>query len=341
MLKKYHSYLRDIGLSELQIKLYDYIIENKSGAVIELKEELNLSYSQVNYNLSVLEDMGLIFSTKSEKNKKFYRIDPKIALTKVLEDRVKNFKKQIDKIEEKVNIEESVQGVCLKNVPFYHYSDLNLAVNNFFELIEKSMEEIVLSSLPPILIKKIEYVLYNAYVRGVQIKLYFSNADFDSINNYFDLITDILSRVKLTIIQTKERTCQRARYNDILVNVGVILIDGKYLNSISFIDGDIFHFDGFYGPAFVEQSKKFMEIKTVEKQIKVEFPEPIQTILDVIKANQPIMTRELSTQSRVGGGKLREILNFLINEGIIKESEIKGTPGKPRKEYILASRLIL
>lgn len=339
MLKKYHPYLRDIGLSEVQIKLYDYIIENKSGAVIELKEELNLSYSQVNYNLSVLEDMGLIFSTKSEKNKKFYRIDPKIALTKVLEDRVKNFKKQIDKIEEKVNIEESVQGVCLKNVPFYHYSDLNLAMNNFFELIENSMEEIVLSSLPPILFKKIESVLYNAYMRGVQIKLYFSNADFDSINNYFDLITDILSRVKITIIQTKERTCQRARYNDILVNVGVILIDGKYLNAINFIDDDIFHFDSFYGPTFVEQSKRFMEIKTVEKQIKIEFPEPIQTILDVIKAKQPIMTRELSTQSRVGGGKLREILNFLINEGIIKESEIKGATGKPRKEYTLASKL--
>jgi len=339
MLKKYHPYLRDIGLSEVQIKLYDYIIENKSGAVIELKEELNLSYSQVNYNLSVLEDMGLIFSTKSEKNKKFYRIDPKIALTKVLEDRVKNFKKQIDKIEEKVNIEESVQGVCLKNVPFYHYSDLNLAMNNFFELIENSMEEIVLSSLPPILLKKIESVLYNAYMRGVQIKLYFSNADFDSINNYFNLITDILSRVKITIIQTKERTCQRARYNDILVNVGVILIDGKYLNAINFIDDDILHFDGFYGSTFVEQSKRFMEIKTVEKQIKIEFPEPIQTILDVIKAKQPIMTRELSTQSRVGGGKLREILNFLINEGIIKESEIKGATGKPRKEYTLASKL--
>lgn len=339
MLKKYHPYLRDIGLSEVQIKLYDYIIENKSGAVIELKEELNLSYSQVNYNLSVLEDMGLIFSTKSEKNKKFYRFDPKIALTKVLENRVKNFKKQIDQIEEKVNIEESVQGVCLKNVPFYHYSDLNLAVNNYFELIKNSMEEIVLSSVPPILLKKIESVLYNACMRGVQIKLYFSNADFDSVDNYFDLITDILSRVRLTIIQTKERTCQRARYNDILVNVGVLLIDGKYLNAINFIDDDIFHFDGFYGPTFVEQSKRFMEINTVEKQIKIEFPEPIQTILDVIKAKQSIMTRELSTQSRVGGGKLREMLNYLINQGIVKESEIKGATGKPRKEYTLTSKL--
>jgi len=338
MLKKYHPYLRDIGLSDLQIKLYEYIVENKSGAVIELKEELNLSYSQVNYNLSVLEDLGLIFSTKSEKNKKFYRIDPKIALTKVLEDRVKNFKKQIDRIEEKVNIEESIQGVCLKNVPFYHYSDINLAVNNFIELIEKSTGEIVLSSLPPLLLKKIESILYNAFIRGVQIKLYFSNADFDSINNYFDLITDILSRIKLTIIQTKERTCQRARYNDILVNVGVILIDETYLNSISFIDDDIFHFDGFYGPAIVDQLKRFLEVKTVEKQIKIEFPKPLQIVLDIIKSKQSIMTRELSTLSKIGGGKLRESLNFLINEGIIKESKIKGATGKPRNEYSLARK---
>ena len=104
--------------------------------------------------------MGLVFSTKSTKNKKFYRIDPKIALTKVLEDRVKTFKKQIDKIEKKVKVEESIQGMCLKNIPFYHYSDLNLAVNNFFELIENSKEEIVLSSLPPTLLKVFLYVLF-------------------------------------------------------------------------------------------------------------------------------------------------------------------------------------
>ena len=40
MLKNYHPYLRDIGLSEIQIQLYDYIIEEKTGTILEIKEKL-------------------------------------------------------------------------------------------------------------------------------------------------------------------------------------------------------------------------------------------------------------------------------------------------------------
>ncbi len=335
MLRKYHPTLREIGLSEIQIKLYDYIIENKMGTINKIKEDLNLSYSQTSYNLSVLEDMGLVFSSKGKKSKRYYRIDPKIALTKVIEERVKNFQDQIESIDEKVKVEESVQGVCLKNVPFYHYSDENLAVNNYFKLISEATEEIVLSSLPPSLVKRIEQVLYNASMRGVSIRIYFSNADFEEIPNYFDLITDTLNRVRLSITQTSERTCQRARYNDILVNVGSILIDNKYLNSISFIDDDIFHFDGFYGPGFVQQAKKFMEIKTVEKAIIIEYPEPIQSVINILRSNTSIKTRDLSVKSKLGGGRLKKVLEFLIQEGIVKETEVKGKYGKPSKEYTL------
>ncbi|MFX1366508.1 MAG: hypothetical protein ACFFCE_03210 [Promethearchaeota archaeon] len=283
--------------------------------------------------MSVLEYMGLIFSTKSEKNKIFYRIDPKITLTKVLEDRVKNFKKQIDKIEEKVNIEESIQGVCLKNVPFYHYSDLNLAVNNFFELIENSSQEIILSSLRPIILKKIEFVLYNAYMRGMQIKLYFSNADFDMINNYFNLITDILKRIRIELIQTEQRTCQIIKYNDDIVNMGNIILDENYLNSIVFKEDEIFHVDGFQGP-FAKQAKNYLEVLTIIKRIEIEYPEPIKKILNTIRETETIKTRDLSSKSKIGGSKLKDILEFLIDKGLIEEKIIKGEQaGRPKKIY--------
>ncbi|MFW9781565.1 MAG: helix-turn-helix domain-containing protein [Candidatus Heimdallarchaeota archaeon] len=338
MLKNYHSYLRDIGLSEIQIQLYDYIIEEKSGTILEFKEKLNLSYAQVNYNLSILEDMGLIFSSKSEKNKKYFRIDPQIALTKLLDERIKGFKEQISLIGETIKAEESTSGKCYANITFYHYTDINLAAEYHYKLIENCRNEIYMSALPPTLLKKLEPAFYNSFLRGIHLVLYFSNEDFDSINNYFDQITDILKRIRIEIIQVKERTCQQVRYNDLIVNNGVFLIDEKYLNTVLFLNDDIFHFDGFFGSNFVQQSKRYLEVKTIIKRIKIEYPEPFQTVLNIIQDKENISTKELSIESKIGGGKLREILNYFINQGIVKEIEIKGDSGKPRKEYILIEK---
>jgi sugar-specific transcriptional regulator TrmB len=338
MLKNYHPYLRDIGLSEIQIQLYDYIIEEKTGTILEIKEKLNLSYAQVNYNLSILEDMGLIFSSKSKNNKKYFRIDPQIALTQVLDERMKGFKEQISLIQETVKAEESTSGKCYANITFYHYTDVNLAVEYYYKLIENCKNEIYMSAIPPTLLKKLETAFYHSFLRGIRLVLYFSKEDFDSIENYFDQITDILNRIQIEIIQVKERTCQQVRYNDTIVNNGVVLVDGKYLNTILFLNDDIFHFDGFYGTNFVQQSKRYLEVKTVVKRIKIEYPEPFQTVLDIIQDKKNVSTKELSIVSKIGGGKLREILRFFINQGIVQETEIKGESGKPRKEYTLIKK---
>ncbi|MFW9771106.1 MAG: hypothetical protein ACFFEO_02925, partial [Candidatus Thorarchaeota archaeon] len=74
------------------------------------------------------------------------------------------------------------------------------------------------------------------------------------------------------------------------------------------------------------------------KRIKIEYPEPFQTVLNIIQDKENISTKELSIESKIGGGKLREILNYFINQGIVKEIEIKGDSGKPRKEYILIEK---
>ncbi|MFX1566739.1 MAG: helix-turn-helix domain-containing protein [Promethearchaeota archaeon] len=335
MLKNYHPYLRDIGLSEIQIQLYDYLIERKSGTTFEIKENLNLSYSQVNYNMSILEDMGLIFSSKSKKNKKYFRIDPQIALMRVLDERMKGFKKQINLIGETVKAEESTVGKCYANITFYHYTDVNLAVEYYYKLIENCKNEIYMSALPPTLLKKLEPAFYNAFLKGIKLVLYFSKDDFDSIEDYFDQITNILKRTPIEIIQTKETTCQHVRYNDIIVNNGVVLIDGKYLNTVLFLNDDIFHFDGFYGINFVQQSKKYLEVKNIIKRIKIEYPESFQIVLDILRNKKVISTKELSMESKIGGGKLREILDYLTKIGEVEENEIKESVGKPKKVYSL------
>jgi predicted ArsR family transcriptional regulator len=74
-----------------------------------------------------------------------------------------------------------------------------------------------------------------------------------------------------------------------------------------------------------------LEIKTVEKRIKIGYPRSFKEVLGVIDERNMIKTRDLSKSSGIGGTKLKEILNYLVREGVIKEhikSEGVGRPGK-------------
>ncbi len=333
MLKQLWGYLSEIGLSDIQIHLYEFILRNITATINEIKEALHYSYAQVNYNMSVLEEKGLIFSSKG-KDKQYHRIDPKIALNRILEDRYKRYQEQINALEEYLKAEESERGACYKHLTFYHYSDVNLAMENIIKLIKNAREEICMSSLPPTFLKNIEGALHEAYLRGVKIELYYSTRDFIEITNYFELITNILRRIRLTIIETEEKTCQLLRYNDIIANNGILLIDDLYFNSIIYLDENFFHFNGFTDSHLVKTVKKFLRIKTVMKRVKMEHPESVKRVINIIQENEGISTSEIGLKSKISGTKLREILDSLLAEGIIKETKSKSTMGgKPRKEY--------
>ncbi|MFW9878988.1 MAG: helix-turn-helix domain-containing protein [Candidatus Thorarchaeota archaeon] len=327
------SFLKDIGFSDIQIDIYNYFLKHKLGTINDIKTELNYSYTQVYHNLLFLEKKKLIESSIEAKPKLFFRVNPKIALTELINQKFSNLKKNIEKINEELKAQESKFGRCLKDISFYHYSDINLAYENFYNLFESTQKEIILSSLPPSLLKRLEPSLYEAYKRGIKITLYFSLADFEDISNYFEIITDILKKIKVEIIQTEEKTCQVVNYNDEIVNMGNILLDENYLNSIIFKEDKTFHIDGFRSP-FAKQAKNYLEVLTIIKRIEVEYPPHIKSILDLIKEQQMIKTRDLSSQSKMGGAKLKEILNFLIDEGLIEETVIRGDQaGRPKHVY--------
>jgi predicted transcriptional regulator len=159
------------------------------------------------------------------------------------------------------------------------------------------------------------------------------------ISNDLEIITDILKRIRVEIIQTEQKTCQVIRYNDDIVNMGNILLDENYLNSIVFKEDEVFHIDGFRGP-FAKQAKDYLEVLNVVKRLEIEYPESIQKVLNTIKENKSIKTRDLSSISKIGGAKLREILNFLINQGILQEKVIKeDKAGRPKREYTLVDNV--
>ena len=276
----------------------------------------------------ILEEIGLIES--SDSNPRVYlKINPKIALTELINKKFNAFQEKIKKLDEELKIQESEMGRCARKISFYKYSNLNLAFEYYYILIENTLHEIIMSSLPISFLKRLEPALYQAFMRGVQIRLYFSDLDFEKYPNYLEEVTNTLKRTGTEIIQTKEKTCQLIRFNDEIVNMGHILIDEDYLNSVIFKEDDVFQVDGFRGP-FAKQAKKMLEIKTVEKRIKIGYPRSFKEVLGVIGERNMIKTRDLSKSSGIGGTKLKEILNYLVREGVIKEhikSEGVGRPG--------------
>ncbi|MFX1380606.1 MAG: helix-turn-helix domain-containing protein [Promethearchaeota archaeon] len=331
------SFLKDIGFSDIQIDIYKYFLRHKSGTIKDIKTELNYSYTQVYHNLLYLEEKNLINSSTDSKPIIFFRSNPKIALTEVVNKKFSNFKDNIIKIDEELKAQESKFGRCLKDISFYHYSNIILGFENFYNLFETTQNEIILTSLPPSMVKRLEPSLYEAYRRGIQIKFYFSLADFEEISNYLEIITDTLKKIKVDLIQTEEKTCQVIRYNDEIVNMGNILLDENYLNSIIFKEDITFHVDGFRSP-FAKQAKNYLEVLTVVKRIEIEYPGPIKKILDTIKETKKIKTRDLSSKSKIGGTKLKEIIDFLIDEGLIEQTIIKGEKaGRPKRLFSIVS----
>ena len=236
---------------------------------------------------------------------------------------------------QKIKVQESKFGRCLKDVSFYHYSKVNLAIENFHDLIEIAQKEIVLTSLPIQMIKRLESSLYEATMRGVRLKFYFSFSDFEHERNYLEEISGALKRLRIGIVQTDERTCTVARFNDEIVNMGNIIIDEDFFNSITFKDEEVFHIDGFRAPLVAKQTKAYLDNNSVIKRIEIEYPDSIQNILSVIGKNKSIKTRDLSKKSKVGGGKLKEYLTLLLKEGKIKETVSNEGTGRPATYYSL------
>jgi len=68
--------------------------------------------------------------------------------------------------------------------------------------------------------------------------------------------------------------------------------------------------------------------------VRIKYPRHFLDILSIINEFKLIKTRDLSKKSRIGGAKLREILEFFVKEGIIQEEYIKTEKARrPKQVY--------
>jgi sugar-specific transcriptional regulator TrmB len=328
-------FLNEFGLNDIQIKIYKYLLNRKFGSIDDIKKELNYSYSQVRDHLKYLEDHKFITSNDA-KPKIYFRVNPKVSLTNLLKTKSNQILEKINKLEENLRADESSKGVCTRNITFYHHSEISTGIEYIYNQIENAENEILLSSLPPPLLKNFERALHKAYLKNVKLKMFYSESDFESIRNYFDIITEILKEIKITVVETNERTCRYVRFNELIVSEGVILVD-NYFNSVLFIDEKFFHFNGFYMPNMADGVRNMLNTKSVIKTVEIT-PERVQNILNVIQDHDAVKTRDLSIRSKIGGAKLREVLDLLINQGLIKEEIIRSDKaGRPKRVYSIVN----
>jgi len=325
--------LDEIGLNPVQQRIYEHLLVNRRATIDAIKDDTRLSYAQVQYNLRSLENFGLVAAPPGTKPRAFIAVDPKTMLVAILDAKHKDWKESIARLDTELRLRERTTGSCSRHVSFYHYTNFDLAIENLHALIRDAAKEIVLSAPPPSLLRKLEPALHDAFLRGIDITIFYSNLDFDEVKDYIEKILDIMKRTRVTIVQTREKTTQLVRFNDIIMNMGVLLIDGMLLNSIVFKDDMSYHMNGFQGQAFVDQAKKFLEVLNVEKRI-TENPEPVKAVIDAIEAQGTMKTRDIGNSSGISGETLRKILDYLVKQRLITETVIKsGQAGRPKKVY--------
>ncbi|MBN2151120.1 MAG: hypothetical protein JW839_06745 [Candidatus Lokiarchaeota archaeon] len=325
--------LIEIGLTPVQQHIYEHLLANRKATIDAIKNGTRLSYAQVQHNLRVLEKLGLVAGPLGKKPRVFIPADPKTSLAAILEARYKDWQDSINRLDNELRIRETTAGTCTRRVSFYHYTDPDLAIGHFHALIRDAAKEVTMSAPPPVLLRKLEPALHDAFLRGVDITIYFSDLDFDELTEYIQRVLDIMRRTRVTVVQTREKTTQLVRFNDVVMNMGVVLVDGVLLNSFVFKDDILWHANGFHGQAFVEQARKFLDVLNVEKKI-TENPAPVQSVIDAIETRGLMKTRDIGNSSGISGETLRKILDYLVEQGIVAETvEKSGKAGRPRKVY--------
>lgn len=323
-------FLNELGLSDIQTNIYQYLILQNSRTINQIKENLNLSYSQTINNLNIMQKKGLIGSG-NVKPKIFHLIDPKTTLQQLVEKKNAYYNENIEKIDEEIKIVESKKGICIRDISHYYYSDISLGVEKFYRLIRNAKEKIILSSLPLNLMRKLEPALKESFIEGIKIEIYYSVLDYNSHINCLEEITSIFKRIRVNIIEIEEKTCQRVGFNNNIINDGFILIDKGLFNSVGFMGNNMFYTQGFYSESIISQMINMFQLKTIVRQVELKYPKIYERIIQIIEENEePLKTRDLSKMTGVGGTKLKEILRFLKNEGIIEEiikNSSKGRPG--------------
>ncbi len=341
-MKKLYKPLIEAGFSPEMIAIYLTIL--KLGRVTikniqeDIKEDFNLSYSQVYYSIKKLIEQKII-EQQMGFEKTYTAKNPEFFFERIRSEKMENIEILEERLIDQYKRSTLDFGQCTVRLNMYHFSSLDLGFRILSDRLFKNAEKtIIFIATPPYIFKRLKWELIDAYERGIEIKIYYSRNDFEELDDYYKQILPHINDCHIKIIENRYRTYGSISVNDEFTRTGHILVDGRTLVTYPFYrsseKGGIVHYDidfieGFYNaPSIVISNKDILNQNEIIQMIDY-IPAKEATLLDFLKTDTSIKKSELAKKLKLSGTDLKVLLLRLEKLGKIKVEKKIQEKGRP------------
>lgn len=334
--------LYNLGLEERDVSIYLAILDIGRPSVKDIqskiKENYNLSYSQTYYSLKKLLKHSLIEEHASKENT-FTAINPDVFLSDLRKKRIEELSKLQRILGEKYRRSTETLGECTLHMNHFYFSSLELGLEIIVDkMIKPAIKNVIFIATPPWILKKLQKTLIEAYDRGLDIEIHYSNHDFEEIDDYLSHIKLYISKINVSVFQHKYRTFEAMSLNDEYTRTGRMLID-----ETTFIDFPYYYapkkeqtqylidyFTGFYQIAHI--------VKNIVKQLannplteqKIIIPEKEAQLLSYIKQIKNCTKTQLAEHLEMSGKSLNMLVERLSKKKVISIEKSREGKGRPK-----------
>ncbi len=344
--------LHEFGFDEHMTSVYLTLVDLGRATIKQVQGALqatqNFSYSQVYHALKKLVSLHAVELHKGFEET-FSPLSPPLLFEEFRKQKWDKFARLEKELAERYERATRDFGQCTIQSNRFYFSSLELGFKIITErFINNARETIRFLAPPPMLLKRLQWVLMKAYDRGAKVEIHYSDRDFEEMPDYYTTILSICKNFRVHIICRLYRTYDAVAVNDEYTRVGSILIDNHQLISVPYyrvsgadgaLDFGIDFFEGFFhAPEIVGSLVAAFPANPIIQMIEY-VPPRESLILEFLKNNPPTPKHELSTQLRIGGTDLRELLDRLVRFGAITIERVPKGTGRPVEIVSLTNKL--
>ncbi len=334
--------LYEFGFDEHMAAVYLALLGLGRATIKQIQSTLqgseNYSYSQVYHALKKLMGLRAVELQKGFEDT-FSPLSPPLLFEEFRKQKWDKFAKLEKELTDRYERATRDFGQCTIRSNRFFFSSLEMGFKIITERFLNNAKEIIrFLAPPPILLRRLQWALINAYNRGVKIEIHYSDRDFEEVPDYYITLLSLCKNFRVRIACREFRTYDAVAVNDEYTRVSSILVDNAQLISTPYyrvpMGDDVINF----GIDYVEG---FFQAPEIVSSIIASFPEnPIQQMIEYVPPRESLLLEflkdhpetpkhELSTQLGIGGTDLRDLLDRLVRFGAIRVEKITKRAGRP------------
>lgn len=334
--------LREFGFNDQMIGVYLGLLELGKCTITELKQaikdNLNLSYSQVYHNLTKLLQLRAIEQQSGIENV-YTPISPEILLERIRSQKTEEINQTSHELTEIYNRAIKPIGQCTIKTNYFYFSSIELGCKIIGDqMIAKASNNVIFLCCIPFLINRLKSALNQAYENGANIEIHYSNVDFEEFPNFSNILKNEFGNYRVKIVKRKYKIHEAIAVNDEYTRLGHILIDSRTMIDFpyfceseknSIVSYGIDYLSGFYKinnlATQILQSLHNNPILNTEEYI----PPREALILEYISSHNEVTKSDISRDLNISGTDLKQFINILMKLGKIRIKKIISGKGRP------------